>query len=139
MVYEIITAERLLRNWTCAEKYQLVGSAMYMQNPNDVDYLILLKPATDPNYIAKELEIRENWVISKIESPDSPKFISIRNGNLNFLITTDREYYYGFVRAMEVCLALKLECKADRIKVCRIIRDGKMANDVNLVEWSDYT
>lgn len=55
---------------------------------------------------------------------------AVRRENINLMVSHDPKFFADYKTAMEVCKALKLKHKEDRIAVCQIVRDGKKAEDV---------
>ncbi len=85
------------------------------------------------NRLAYEL-ISNGWMTcSSYEVTDKPgdsSFEAVRLGNLNLIITSDLQFYTDYITAMEVCKALHLVHREDRIAVCQIVRDGRTAAEV---------
>jgi hypothetical protein len=50
--------------------------------------------------------------------------MSFRKGNVNLIVTGDAEFFELNKRASDVCVALGLKHKDDRILVHKIVRDG---------------
>lgn len=116
----------------------LIGSAYYLPNPTDIDIAILVDSPNIwtyeyDNFIASGVP-NEGWHrCSEYDKPErgiQPTWTSVRRGNLNFMMTVSKEFFDGYVTAMEVCKALNLTEKTDRIKVCQIVRDKKKASEV---------
>ena len=55
---------------------------------------------------------------------------AVRRENINLMVSHDPKFFADYKTAMEVCKAMKLKHKEDRIAVCQIVRDGKKAEDV---------
>ena len=52
---------------------------------------------------------------------------AIRRDEVNFMVTNDRGFFERYKAAMQVCIALDLQTKKERIMVCKIVRDGMSA------------
>lgn len=105
----------------------LIGSAMYLPNPADIDFLVLIEDNAMNR--AKDME-GDGW--GKCGEYDSEEGVwcAIRRKEVNLILTHDPGRFARFKTSMEVCKALHLEHKEDRIAVCQIVRDGKTADDV---------
>lgn len=105
----------------------LIGSALYMADAKDVDFAILI----DGNAVdyATALTVKGFNLCSDYDVREG-MWDSVRKGNLNLMITHSSEFFRGYKTAMEVCKALRLTNKADRIMVCQIVRDGLTADQV---------
>lgn len=101
----------------------LIGSSVYLPNPKDIDVLILVRYNAQ-NY-AENL-ISQGWASCASEEYDlgDSDWHAVRKGNFNLIITDDADFYKKFRAAMLVCQYLKIESKEQRIKICRIVRDG---------------
>ena len=113
--------------------FSLIGSAMYLEDANDVDFVVLTE-WRKASSLACEL-INKGWSpCSNYEVSDDTKvgqFEAVRLGNLNLIITYDLKFYTDYKTAMEVCKALRLIHREDRVAVCQIVRDGRSANEVS--------
>lgn len=130
---EIEEGKKIIANLPYVRDFCLIGSAMYLDDANDVDFLVLTELAVPANEFAYRL-VNAGWSpCSKYEVSDgsgcSP-FAAVRLGNLNLIITHDTKFYERYKTAMEVCKALRLVHREDRIAVCQIVRDGRIADEV---------
>lgn len=114
----------------CIEKFELVGSALYKDNPNDLDFAVLtpqgpgaVLKGTDCHSVCRKL-VNEGWSYCEDYQTDGD-WQSIRKGVVNLIVTDDPEFYAGMVLAANVCAVLGLERKSDRVRVHRVIRDGE--------------
>lgn len=57
--------------------------------------------------------------------PAEGEFISFRKDKWNLLLTSDDEFYARFYKSMNLCRALKLESRDDRILVVAAVRDDE--------------
>lgn len=108
---------------------ELIGSASYMpEKANDVDFAVLLDH--DCMAYAAELMTIPNgqWIACGDYDSDKGLWCAIRRGYLNLMLTHDVGFYERYLTATEVCKALRLEHKEDRIAVCQIVRDGRKWN-----------
>lgn len=136
---EIAEGHRLIATWPEIEKAAVVGSALYLEEANDVDFVVLLRKESDP--LAKGFDLMNFRDRLKAiaweqcgEYDTGPDFTwtAVRKGNLNWMLTTSPTFFAGYVTAMEVCRGLNLQTKADRILVCRIVRDGMTATEARI-------
>lgn len=119
----------------CVKKFALVGSSLYVSDPKDVDIAVLL---TDKMTVSAWCEDRENktplgthnpmgdnWrnCCEQYERQKDDDWQALRKGNVNLLVTADESWFDDMVTASEVCAALNLERKSDRVRVHRVIRD----------------
>jgi hypothetical protein len=111
----------------------LVGSAAYLNNPKDIDFLILLQPEYDL------IQYKDGLLTRLWEDCSNQDYLgmgstwfSVRQDNINLIITSDQKFFDGYKRATEVCKALRLESKSDRIAVHYIVRDGLTADEVQM-------
>lgn len=102
-----------------------VGSSYILGKGADIDVLVLV-PAVDTYGAAL---VAEGWL--RDGTTDYPsEWASFRKGEVNAILTADAGWYDRFALAAEVCKALKLADKADRITVHAVIRDGKTAEGI---------
>lgn len=130
---EIIEGEAFIRDMMpyVAER-SLIGSAMYLpaEQCADVDYLVLVSGCeyTDP---LAELVMDHGFAACGEQYECSTgTWGAVRRGNLNLIVTHDKAFYEGYKLAMEVCKALRLTNKADRIAACKVVRDRVPADKV---------
>lgn len=127
---EIQRAEELIAKMEFVTDSKMIGSASYMpEAAEDVDYLLLVKG----NAIALggAMESVGGWEnCSDYEGvPENESlWTAIRKGFLNLMLTHDKAFFDKFVAATEVCKALKLTEKKDRVMVCQIVREGITAD-----------
>jgi hypothetical protein len=107
----------------------IVGSAAYLPTANDVDFLLLIGGSESPTDYVERLEA-DGWEQCGEYEGDESIWNATRLGNLNLLVTNNRQFYDGFKRALEVCKALRLTSRDDRVAVHQIVRDGLTAADV---------
>lgn len=107
--------------------HALIGSAMYLPTPNDVDFAVLVPD--DCISFADQLA-RDGWGNCGEYDSTEGVWCAIRREGLNLMVTHDRGFFDRYKTAMEVCKALRLEHKEDRIAVCQIVRDGLTADQV---------
>ena len=109
----------------------LIGSAMYLPEDqvHDVDFAVLVYPNQHAiDYTQKLCD--EGWGRCGEYDGQGGTWAAIRRDNLNLMVSHDPELFKGYKIAMEVCKALNLQHKEDRIAVCAIVRDGKKADEV---------
>lgn len=122
MLNLVVDGTTLLKKYKVVKKFQLVGSACYHPDPKDVDFLVLLDAKsflTDGRWA-----FGADWHLNAGEYSDTDEsWGSLRRGDLNLICTVDAEWYERAVVANEVCCALQLQDKGDRIVVYRVVRD----------------
>lgn len=117
------------------EKFSLIGSAMYLPADQvaDVDYAVLLAPSMDKGLVEQfcQVELNEKHGFEHCSDYDiDGSWRAMRRGDLNLMVTSDAAWFERYLTAMEVCKALRLTKKDDRILVCMIVRDGRTADQV---------
>jgi hypothetical protein len=122
---ELTDTTRLLDSIPEVLDFQVVGSAVYRPDPQDLDFMVLITgdAAIRDSYDA----FGANWVIcgEYDDSAGGGTWCARRHGNVNLIVTNDRDRYEKSLIANDVCAALNLAHKPDRIRVYGIIRDGK--------------
>lgn len=97
---------------------ELIGSAMYADDPQDVDVMILVYDRV----VYVEQCHAKGFVGQK--NPDYPgEWVSLKRDNINLLVTDDEEYWIRSRDAAWVCEGLKLKTRKERVIVHRIIVD----------------
>ncbi len=99
------------------------GSATYLNEANDIDFLILVDES-EVSYEDFCTNLRVLGFIDCGEDYEEGKFAALRLNDLNFIVIKDQGFYERFQLAIRVNECLHLEKKADRMAVCWIIRDG---------------
>ena len=115
-----------------AVRARLIGSAMYLPTPSDIDVLVQVLPSTSLRTIHDTLCDKGFTSCSNYDEqfgPDQGETIILRDAFLNLIVTRNEKFYERFGAAMEVCKALTLTEKVDRVTVCKIVRDGMNAVD----------
>lgn len=117
-------------------KCQLIGTASYMpERAEDVDFAVLLSDALTPaceqvgDLIDRQQPLYGFDACGDYDTKLG-NWCAVRRGNLNLMLTNSGNFYNDYLKATEVCKALELTNKADRIAVCGIIRDGLKAEQV---------
>lgn len=131
---EIARGEALIRSLPHIAEFALIGSAMYLPDPNDVDFAVLLDTScehqNDAMSRASSMAGIDGWELCGDYDTATGAWCAVRKGNLNLMLTHDRKFYDGYKLAMEVCKVLRLTNKEDRMAVCRVVRDGIPADTV---------
>lgn len=111
--------------------FKLVGSACYMPEPKDIDFLVLVDWTPD-DFLADGTfgaEVRWWWPgfdLCEGEYDDKgDQWLAVRKGDINLIVTHDKGWYERASLANSVCHLLKLENKVDRVAVYRLVRDGQ--------------
>lgn len=111
-------------------QFFFTGSCEINGEGNDVDVVVLLQ---EPLHT---FEPPEYWTLCGEESYESQGlFAAYRNGDYNFIIVDDPEYYADLGAALHVCkfIALHgLNSKNWRVAMHRIIVDGYHFDEVSL-------
>lgn len=135
-----LTAEttRMLREHSDVKEFCIVGSALYHPEPEDLDFLVLvdrlrfIPQDEDDDDTAARWMFGTDWHLCCGEYSDTDgTWGAVRNGDVNLIVTVDPEWYKRAKLANEVCHALKLMDKGDRIVVYRVVRDGYDAAAAN--------
>lgn len=122
-------AERIIAGLPRVLASRMIGSATYLPDPSDVDYLVHVDTSWATEYVGAHLAAFMNC--GEYDTADGA-WAAVRKGDLNIIVTTDAQFYNLFGRATEVCKALQLVHKDQRVAVCQIVRDGKTAEQVNV-------
>jgi hypothetical protein len=133
---EIDAGRAVIASLPAITDHALIGSAMYLPQANDVDFAVLLMHGDACTYVS-DLALKGDGWSHCGEEYDSAAgtWAAVRRGNLNLMVTHDRNFFEGYKLAMEVCKALRLTNKPDRIAVCKVVRDRMPAD---LVRASVY-
>jgi hypothetical protein len=111
------------------KSFCLVGSSLYVEAPNDVDFLVL---TSHTGFSEAHSEDFDNWQLCGGQYDDqTDKWGAVRKGAVNLIITTDSAWFSRCKLASDVCHALKLQDKGDRIVVHRVVRDGYSPEEAN--------
>lgn len=125
----IAEAKHILSEMPGVLDFELIGSATYIPEPSDVDFAVMLSANEDAMEYATQL-CSVGWDICGDYDAKDGKWCAVRRGDINFMLTHDFGFFERYKAAMEVCKALRLQHKQDRIAVCRIVRDGYKAGEV---------
>lgn len=122
---EILTLPNLRR-------VTLLGSALYLPNPTDIDIGALLSPGIYLSQYTFFLA-EKGWTAHCGYFGQGPTWHSFTKNGINLLVMTDRDRLDKFTLAMRVCEGLHLTSKKDRIIVCQIIRDGAEPGEAKMI------
>lgn len=120
---EIKSGEEFVRTLPGVAEFSLIGSSMYLPDAQDIDYLLLVNDGRVGCDYAADLTNTGFQPCGEYDTAQG-HWCAVRRDRLNIVITSDPEFYQRFKRAMEVCKALRLTNKDERVAVCRIVRDG---------------
>lgn len=126
---EIDAGEALIPTLPNVLDFALIGSASYLPEAGDVDFAVLIDPALNAVDYAGQM-VQDGWGNCGEYDGVGGIWAAVRRENLNLMVTHDPKFFADYKTAMEVCKALHLTHKQDRIAVCQIVRDGKKADDV---------
>jgi hypothetical protein len=139
---EIIAGEAMLRDWPRVTEFSLIGSAMYLpaESCGDVDFAVLVGDGTSyVDHIAELIADHGFQACGEQYECATGTWGAARRGNLNLIVTHDRAFYDGYKLAMEVCAALRLTDKKDRIAACKVVRDRMPASKVRAEIYGDLS
>ena len=126
---EIEAGEKLIQGLAKVLSYSLIGSATYMPDAADVDFAVLIEPTENAVDYTGLME-KDGWGRCGEYDGQHGTWAAIRRENLNLMVSHDPKFFADYKTAMQVCKALRLKHKQDRIAVCQIVRDGKTADEV---------
>ena len=118
------------------EEYEMVGSRTSCNPPptdTDEDVLVLVLPENSATFLSEMKEV--GYVVeSKYLDPHTLKtsglitsqFISLRMDTSNVIVTSNKKWYDKFIMANDVCKAVNLLVKKDRIKVFSTILESEI-------------
>lgn len=109
------------------EKHHKTGSN-YICNPpvtdTDVDYVVLCPVKED--FLSEAAH--HGWEVHSDEDyPEDDDFCSVRNGNVNLIVTESIEFYGRFVTATELCKRLNTMEKSERVSIFQGILYGNLS------------
>lgn len=113
-------------------RYQMVGSTYTLGAGRDLDYAVLVP--TDHYKTQQPAWLKGRWVREGAEHYEGDTFVSFRQDDLNIIVMHDPEFYAKYLTAMEVCKALRLQTRRERVIVCRIVRDGMPAKEATSID-----
>lgn len=126
---EIAAGQSFIPTMHAVMDFALIGSAMYVPDARDVDFAVLIAPEFNAvDYAAKMAN--DGWGNCSEYDGVGGIWAAVRRENLNLMVTHDPKFFADYKTAMEVCKALDLRHKEDRVAVCQIVRDGKKADEV---------
>ena len=126
---EIAAGEAMIPTLPSVLDFALIGSASYLPEAGDVDFAVLIDPAINAVDYAGQMA-NDGWGNCGGYDGVGGIWAAVRRENLNLMVTHDPKFFADYKTAMEVCKALNLTHKQDRIAVCQIVRDGKKADEV---------
>lgn len=128
---EIAAGETFIKTLPQVRDFALIGSASYLPDANDVDFAVLIDDFDSGGAVdyASKL-VMDGWGNCGEYDGVGGIWAAVRRENLNLMVTHDTKFFADYKTAMEVCKALHLTNKQDRIAVCQIVRDGKKADEV---------
>lgn len=136
----IIDGEAVIRGLApYATEHALIGSAMYLsaEECTDVDFLVLVHGCEYIEPITDLITHHDFTACGEQYECATGTWGAVRRGNLNLIVTHDKAFYDSYRLAMEVCKALRLKDKKDRIAACKVVRDRMSAEQVRLEVYGD--
>lgn len=136
----VLQGTEYLSKCAAVKEFCLVGSAIYHPEPKDVDFLVYIEQTPDPDLGYDALAARflldgPYWYTLANEYDDQTgQWCALRSStfkDINLILTVDKGWYDRAKLANEVCHALKLMDKGDRVVVYRVVRDGDNAEMAN--------
>ncbi len=130
-------AERFLGATTNVIDFGLIGSAAWLPQPKDVDYIVLIEDSDERGPDFSVTAFCNALLPQGFENCGDYEMAmngwnAVRRDDLNLIVTAVEDSYHAYRKAMIVCQALNLTDKKDRRMVCRILRD-----DLSLDEAKD--
>ena len=121
-------AEKFLSKTEGVIDHDLIGSAAWLPDPKDVDYIVLIKEDELSGADYTVTAFCNGLLPLGFENCGDYEMAmngwnAVRRGDLNLIVTAVEESYHAYRKAMIVCQALNLIDKKDRRMVCRILRD----------------
>lgn len=108
------------QNWAILPQgIEHIGSSTYHSDANDVDIMVMVPDKQAYMELCHALGF--SYAPNANEYPG--EWESMKKGDLNLLITADSDYYYASRTASDVCRALKLKTRKERVIVHRVIVD----------------
>lgn len=104
-----------------------VGSSYIVGEGADLDLVVLVTPGDLDEACAKLEDHAYTFTTSKDCSGAEDEFRTFRKGDVNVMLSDDEKWYYAFKQAAEVCRALQLREKWQRIAVHRVIMNNEDA------------
>lgn len=105
--------------------YNMTGSAYICDPPvtnTDEDYVLLVENVVNTCDHLIRLGFTHCSRYPNLEH----KFVALRKGAINFIITADEVYYIRYVAATDLAKRLNLTNKSDRINLFHVILDGNV-------------
>lgn len=126
---EIAAGEAFIPTMKGVLDFALIGSAMYIQEAGDVDFAVLIDQSFNAVDYAAQMA-GDGWDNCGEYDGVGGIWAAVRRDHLNLMVTHSPKFFADYKTAMQVCKALDLRHKADRVAVCQIVRDGKTADEV---------
>lgn len=108
-------------------EFALIGSASYLLDAEDVDFAVMLDIGENAFDYVDQLRSKGWSLCGGDYDTEGDTWAAVRCGDVNLMVTHSRPFFDGYLLATEVCKALKLQNKEERILVCKIVRDGLTA------------
>lgn len=118
---------------------ELVGTLYTIGEGNDMDICVLVRDVDDATISLEE----HSYEQTGLAGYDDDEFTTFRKGEVNVMLTDNKEWFAKFLTAAEVCRYLKLDTKELRKAVHRIIMNDATATgedgEVRDYNWEDNT
>lgn len=102
-----------------------IGSSRYWEQYADVDLLVLIEgEVTSWRRSDGDVLCSGEYAFLPEASGGHMQWKALRNGDVNLIVTNDLLFYARYLNADEVCRALELPHKYQRVIVHRVLRDG---------------
>jgi hypothetical protein len=102
----------------------LTGSCLVRSvTPQDIDICILFENKADVVSFRQRKE--ECLPVEERSLGDGPEWESLRDGKINYIVTTDVEFFYRMKAFSGALALLQIERKEDRKRLCQMCRDWK--------------
>lgn len=107
----------------CYKTSDLVGSTYILGEGQDMDFAVLVSCIAD----GMEALDLAGYKYTGGCSGEEDDFFTLRKGDVNVILTADEDFFDNFMSASEICKALQLTSKWQRVAVHRIIMNDEDA------------
>ena len=108
----MIDLTEMVKGVACMEYFPTGSALVRSVEPSDIDIVCLFSNVDLINEFV-------NSTGSDKELYGDSQFVSVRNGEVNYLCTADLEFFYRFKAYSGVLHRLQLEDKADRVEIAK--------------------
>lgn len=116
-------ATRTLQGIPVVDAFLTGSSLVRSVTPQDIDVCILFESKDDMVSFRQGKE--ERLPFEERSLGDGPEWESLRDGKINYIVTTDVEFFYRMKAFSGALALLQLERKEDRKRLCQMCRGWK--------------